>query len=112
MSGTPSTQLALETENRRLRERIAALEQMLAGELAHESALSDGKGSEKPVDESHNMLAELVERAPFGAYVVDSQFRIAHMNAASRAGVFRSVRPVIGCDLAETMRMLWPETVA
>jgi PAS domain-containing protein len=58
------------------------------------------------------MLAELVERAPFGMYIVDSQFRIAHLNAASQAGVFRNVRPVIGRDLAETMRMLWPDTVA
>ena len=111
MSGIPSTQLALETENRRLRERIAGLERMLAGELAHQSALSDGDGPEKPVDQSYKMLAELVERAPFGIYIVDSQFRIAHINAASQAGVFRNVRPVIGRDLAETMRMLWPDTV-
>ncbi len=83
---------------------------MVAGGLAHQSALSDGP--EKPVDQRYKMLAELVERAPFGMYIVDSQFRIAHLNAASQAGVFRNVRPVIGRDLAETMRMLWPDTVA
>jgi len=110
MSGIPSTQLALENENRRLRERIAGLERMVAGGLAHQSALSDGP--EKPIDQRYKMLAELVERAPFGMYIVDSQFRIAHLNAASQAGVFRNVRPVIGRDLAETMRMLWPDTVA
>ena len=110
MSGIPSAQLTLENENRRLRERIAGLERMVAGGLAHQSALSDGP--EKPVDQRYKMLAELVERAPFGMYIVDSQFRIAHLNAASQAGVFRNVRPVIGRDLAETMRMLWPDTVA
>jgi hypothetical protein len=69
---------------------------MVAGGLAHQSALSDGP--EKPVDQRYKMLAELVERAPFGMYIVDSQFRIAHLNAASQAGVFRNVRPVIGRD--------------
>ena len=111
MSGIPSTQLALETENRRLRKQIVELERMLAGELAHQSALSDRDGPETPVDQSHKMLAELVERAPFGIYTVDSQFRIAYINAASQAGVFRKVQPVIGRDLAETMRMLWPDSV-
>ena len=116
MSGIPSAQLALENENRRLRERIAELERMLGetqpGESAHQSALSGRKQPEEHVNQSYKMLAELVERAPFGMYIVDSQFRIAHLNAASQAGVFRSVRPVIGRDLAETMRMLWPDTVA
>ena len=43
---------------------------------------------------------ELVERSPFGTYVVDSQFRIAMMNAASQEGAFRNVRPSSGA--------IWP----
>ena len=54
----------------------------------------------------------MIERSPFGTYVVDSQFRIAMMNAASQDGAFRNVRPVIGRDFAEAMRILWPEPVA
>ena len=54
----------------------------------------------------------MVERAPFGIYIVDSQFRIAQMNAGSQTGAFRNVRPVIGRDFAEAMRILWPEPVA
>src|SRR5690242_708267 len=111
MSGIPLAQLALENENRRLRERIAGLERKLAEKLAHQSALSDRNGPEQPLDQSDKMLAELVERAPFGIYIVDSQFRIAHINAASQSGLFRNVQPVIGRDLAETIRMLWPDTV-
>ena len=40
------------------------------------------------------------------------QFRIAHMNASSQEGAFRNVRPVIGRDFSEAMRILWPEPVA
>ena len=112
MSGILSAQLALETENHRLRERIAGLERMLAGESAQQSALSDREWSHDGSDQCYKTLAELVQRAPFGIYIVDSQFRIVHINAASETGLFRSVRPVIGRDLAETMRMLWPDTVA
>lgn len=55
---------------------------------------------------------ELVERSPFGIYVVDSHLRIAHVNKASRQGAFRNVHPILGRDLGETMRIIWPEPVA
>jgi len=83
MSGMPSAQLALEIENRRLRERIAGLERMPAGELAPQAALSERERPHDGLDRSYELLAELVERAPFGIYIVDSQFSIVHVNAAS-----------------------------
>jgi PAS domain S-box-containing protein len=70
------------------------------------------KEAEAAVIRSQKTFSELVERAPFGVYIVDSQFRIAQMNAGSQAGTFQNVRPVIGRDLAEVMRILWPEPVA
>ena len=54
----------------------------------------------------------MVERSPFGTYIVDAQFRIAQMNASSQSGAFQNVRPVIGRDFNEAMRILWPEPVA
>lgn len=54
----------------------------------------------------------LIERCPFGIYIVDSDFRITHMNAESQGGAFRNVRPVIGRRLDEALRVLWPESVA
>lgn len=57
-------------------------------------------------------FAELVERAPFGIYVVDADVRIAHMNAGGQLGAFRHIRPVIGRDLGEVMHILWPPAVA
>jgi len=70
------------------------------------------KKAEELVSRSQKTFSELVERAPFGIYIVDSQFRIAHMNAGSQDGAFRNVRPAIGRDLGEAMRILWPEPVA
>lgn len=64
------------------------------------------------VSRSQRTFSELVERAPFGIYIVDSQFRIAHMNKGSQEGAFRNVRPLIGRPLTEAMHILWPDDVA
>ncbi|MBV8844112.1 MAG: PAS domain S-box protein [Bryobacterales bacterium] len=74
--------------------------------------ISDRKAAEARLARSERTLFELVERAPYGMYIVDSQFRIAKMNAVSQNGAFRNVRPVIGRDLSEAMGILWPEPVA
>src|SRR5262249_36952195 len=50
---------------------------------------------EEPLVQSERTFYELVERAPFGIYIVDSQFRIAQMNAGSQTGAFRNVKPVM-----------------
>ncbi len=73
---------------------------------------TERKQAEEQVSRSQKTFSELVERAPFGIYVVDSQFRIAQMNIGSQTGAFRNVRPVIGRDFTEAMRILWPEPVA
>jgi PAS domain S-box-containing protein len=75
-------------------------------------AITQRHQAEGAANRSQQTFTELVERAPFGIYVVDSQFRIAQMNTGSQAGAFRNVRPVIGRDFAEAMRILWPEPVA
>jgi PAS domain-containing protein len=59
--------------------------------------------AESRLSESKKTFYELVERAPFGIYIVDSDFRIAHMNAASRTGAFCNVKPVIGRDFSEAI---------
>jgi PAS domain S-box-containing protein len=64
------------------------------------------------VARNQRTLSDLVERAPFGIYIVDSQFRIQQMNAGSQTGAFLNVRPVIGRPFDEAMRILWPEPVA
>lgn len=68
--------------------------------------------AEEDVRRNQKIFYELIERSPFGTYVVDSQFRIAIMNTASQAGAFRNVQPLIGRDFNEVIRILWPEEVA
>ena len=84
----------------------------IAGAIVAAREITERKRAEEQLIRSQKTFSELVERAPFGIYVVDSQFRIAHMNAGSQNGAFRNVRPVIGRDFSEAMRILWPEPVA
>lgn len=74
--------------------------------------IPDRKRMEAMVIRNSQTLSELIEGAPFGIYIIDSQFRIAMMNAGSQAGAFRNVRPLIGRDFNEAMHILWPDDVA
>ncbi len=74
--------------------------------------ITERKRAEEALERNQKTFVELIERSPFGTYVVDSQFRIAMMNGFSQEGAFHNVRPVIGRDFAEAMRILWPEPVA
>ena len=74
--------------------------------------ITDRKQAEEQLIRNQGTFSELVERAPFGIYIVDSNFRIAHMNTGSQTGAFQNVRPVIGRDFSEAMRIIWPEPVA
>jgi len=56
-------------------------------------------------------FVSLIENAPFGVYVVDSDFRLQHVSTAAQK-VFRTVRPLIGRDFAEVLRIIWTEPFA
>jgi PAS domain S-box-containing protein len=70
------------------------------------------KRAQEDVRRSREALNGLVDLAPFGIYIVDSQLDIVQMNARSQTGAFYNVRPVIGRNLVDVMRVLWPEQVA
>ncbi|HEX8875502.1 MAG TPA: PAS domain S-box protein [Phycisphaerales bacterium] len=70
------------------------------------------KRAEEDLRASEERFRRLVEGAPFGMYIVDSDFRIAHMNTRSQEGAFVNVRPLIGRSFEEAVRILWPEPVA
>ena len=70
------------------------------------------KRAEQEVRRGREALNGLIDQAPFGIYIVDSELRVRHMNARSQAGAFYNVRPIIGRKLEEAMRIMWPEPVA
>jgi len=74
--------------------------------------ITERKEAEESLKQNEQTFLELIERAPFGIYVVNSQFQIEHMNKGSQDGAFRNVRPVIGRDFSEAMHILWPESTA
>lgn len=52
-----------------------------------------------------------MQHAPFGVYLVDSDFRIAQVSDGS-AKAFANVQPVLGRDLAEVLKAVWPAEFA
>src|SRR5262245_24196820 len=74
--------------------------------------LTEHERSEGSPRLSWESLYELVDRAPLGVLIVDSDLRIAQINAASRERAFRNVSPAVGRDLDEALRILLPEEVA
>jgi PAS domain S-box-containing protein len=70
------------------------------------------KAAESQRHQTQEAFAKLVENAPYGVYVVDSQFRVALTDPGSRTEAFRNVDPLDGRDFGEVMRILWPEPLA
>jgi PAS domain S-box-containing protein len=67
--------------------------------------------AEEQLRRNSETFSHLVENAPFGVYVVDADFRLAQVSAGARKA-FRNVRPLLGRDFAEVMRVLWPDPFA
>ncbi|MFN7984299.1 MAG: PAS domain-containing protein [Vicinamibacterales bacterium] len=89
-----------------------ALQRLVRGESVSDLQEVDSTPMSGGLGPQQQMLFDLVEHAPFGIYVVGSDFRIVSMNRRAQDGAFRFVRPVIGRDFAETMRIVWPEVAA
>ena len=63
-------------------------------------------------ESTQQTLEAIVERCPFGIYIVDDKFRIVSMNEGSKLGAFANVQPVIGRSFDDAMRAMWTEAVA
>jgi PAS domain S-box-containing protein len=80
--------------------------------LAIGSDITEHKRAEEEFQRNQKTFFELVERAPFGIFVVDSGFCIAQMNISAQLGAFRNVRPIAGHDFTQAMHIMWPDAVA
>lgn len=84
----------------------------LAEEVAERTwAAVERARAETALRASHDTFRHLVENSPFGVYVVDANFRLAQVSTGAQK-VFANVRPLLGRDFAEVLRILWPEPFA
>lgn len=58
-------------------------------------------------DTSHS----LIQKSPFGIYIVDEDFRLAQISPSCHK-VFSEINPLIGRDFAQILRILWQESLA
>lgn len=53
----------------------------------------------------------LIENDPFGVYIVDADFKLRQVSRGAQK-VFENVRPLIGRDFEDVLRLIWPEPFA
>ena len=79
--------------------------------IASGADITTRKRDESDLHAAHDTFAGLVTNSPFGIYVVDADFRLFLVSAGAQK-VFSNVRPLIGRDFAEVLRIIWPEPFA
>ncbi|HSH17328.1 MAG TPA: PAS domain S-box protein, partial [Verrucomicrobiae bacterium] len=73
--------------------------------------ITERKQAEEELRRNEALFSTLIEEAPYGVYVVNSNFRLQQVNRKARP-VFHKVRPLIGRDFVTVHRLLWPRTVS
>lgn len=84
----------------------------LMGEIASRICLRVQRArAEAALQRNSESFASLIENSPFGVYVIDADFRIV---LASRQAhkTFAPVPQLIGTDLTDAQRLIWPEPFA
>jgi PAS domain S-box-containing protein len=64
------------------------------------------KQAEEALRQNEVLFSALVDQAPNGMYVVDTQFRMRQVNSRALP-VFGDVHPLIGRDFSEVIQILW-----
>src|SRR5215475_5830440 len=73
--------------------------------------ITERKLAEARLRMAHDTFRHLVERSPFGIFAVDADFRLVQVSDGAQK-IFENVRPRIGRDFAEVLRLIWPEPFA
>lgn len=114
MSGPPSPEQALFAENQALRARLRETEDELRQTSQHfEFSLQSSQTAlfRQNLDLRYDLFSTLVEQAPMGVYVVDSQFRIQQVNPQA-SPAFEHLGPAIGRDFNEILELQWGAEIA
>lgn len=81
-------------------------EDHVTGVVLTATDISERKLEEARLKDNEALFSALIDEAPLGVYVVDSDFRVRQVNPIA-SPAFRNVEPVIGRNFAEVMRTLW-----
>jgi PAS domain S-box-containing protein len=68
------------------------------------------KRAEQALQASQSLFSSLVEKAPFGMYVVDDHFRLQQVNTRALP-MLGNVVPLVGRDFTEVVTVLWGKEV-
>lgn len=72
--------------------------------------ISARKQAAATLEQNARLFVTLVEQAPMGVYVVDSDFKIKQINSEALP-TFENIHPLVGRDFEEVLEILWgPET--
>jgi PAS domain S-box-containing protein len=83
----------------------------VVGLIATMTNIARRKRAEQRLRDNEITFRQLVGSSPFGVYVVDADFRIVQVSAGAKKK-FENVWPLIGRDLAEVLRCMWPDPFA
>ena len=81
------------------------------GDVASFPNASARKQPEQQLRAAHDSFRHLVDHSPFGIYAVDADFRLVLVSDGAQK-VFENVRPLIGRDFSEVLRIVWAEPFA
>ncbi len=73
--------------------------------------VTERKATEERLRRNAETFSSLVQGAPFGVYVIDADFRLAHVSVGA-LHAFGDVSPLVGRDLTEVLRLIWTEPFA
>ena len=73
--------------------------------------ISERKRTEDALRRSYGTYLNLIQNNPLGVYLVDADFRLAQVSAGAQK-VFSSVRPLVGRDFGEVLRIVWQDPFA
>ena len=84
------------------------LARIVRGSLVDVTAL---KLAEERVRSFNHVLSDLIEKSPFGVYVLDDELEIVMASKAAHEA-FAGIDPLIGCSIWDALLMQWPEDMA
>lgn len=73
--------------------------------------INERKKAEDLLRRNHDTFFNLIENAPFGIYIIDSEFKLMQISKGSRK-VFSNIESPLGRDFTEVIRILWEEPFA